>query len=65
MKTEEAKGWGLRVGGSLPYLGYYFSRKKSDIEAQVTEPYHRVVEVVLVTKREWLRMRKLAQAFGG
>ena len=30
--TEYAVGWGLRVGGPLPYLGWEFHRSKEDVE---------------------------------
>ena len=59
MKTEEAIGWGLRIGGSLPYLGYYFSTIKSDIEKQMNEPYHKAVRVVMIPLAEWKRLKKL------
>lgn len=59
MKTEEAKGWGLRVGGPLPYLGYYFSVRKEDIEKEMDQPYHKAVKVVIIPLSEWLRLKKL------
>jgi len=31
-KTEGTVGWGLRVGGSLPYLAWEFFYNKQEIE---------------------------------
>lgn len=44
--TEAAIGWGLRVGGPLPYIAYEFHQKKDGVE--LTEPYHRAVRVAIV-----------------
>ena len=44
--VEPAIGWGLRVGGPLPYLAYEFHQTKNSVE--LTEPYHRAVRVALV-----------------
>ena len=46
-QTEYAVGWGLRVGGPLPYLAYEFHLKKETVE--LTESYHRAVRVAIVT----------------
>ena len=59
MKTEVAYGWGLRVGGGDPYLGYHFSIDKKSIESIMTESYHRAVKVAIVPLSEWKRLKKL------
>lgn len=59
MKTEEAIGWALRVGGPLPYIGYTFSTNKDDIEKQVVTKYHKPMKVAIVPLREWRRLKKL------
>ena len=56
MKTEEAKCWGLRVGGSKPYLGYVVAMEKEGIE--LSEPYHKAVKVVIIPIAEWRRLKK-------
>lgn len=60
MKTEIASGWGLRVNGPRPYLGWEFERTKNSIECQCNAPYHRPVKVVLIPRGEWLRLLKKA-----
>jgi len=44
--TEIEVGWGLRVGGPLPYLAWEFHRSKEGVK--ITESYHRAVRVVLI-----------------
>lgn len=59
-KTEEAIGWGVRVGGGpLPYLAYFFSTKKEEANAECTEHYHRPVRVAIVPLAEYRRLKKL------
>lgn len=59
-KTEEARGWGVRVGGPLPYLsGHVFERDREDAEMACTEPYHRPMRVVLLPLREYCRLKRL------
>jgi hypothetical protein len=47
-KAEHAKGWGMRVGGPLPYLAYVFCMRKEDAQKECTEDYHTVVPVRLI-----------------
>lgn len=63
--AEAAHGYGLRVGGCLPYLSYCFSHYKSEMEKEVSADYHKVVKVVLITKGEWKRLKKLDKRYGG
>ena len=60
-KIEEAKGWGIRVGGPSPYLAYEFHFRKEDVLAALTEPYHRPVKVVMLPLAEWRRLKKAAR----
>jgi hypothetical protein len=59
MKTENAIGWGRRVGGSCPYLAYEFSRTKAEVE--ITQPYHRAVRVILLPLSEYRRLKRQAK----
>ena len=59
MKTEEAVGWALRVGGPLPYIGYSFSTNKEEIEKLVVTKNHRPMKVAIIPLREWHRLKKL------
>ena len=54
--TEIAKCWGLRVGGSQPYIAYVFQLRKQDVV--LTETYHRAIEVAIVPLSEWKRLIK-------
>ena len=62
-KTQESRGWGLRVGGSNPYLGYHFSIQKKDIQIKIKESYHRAVRVVILPLGEWKRLKKKDKEF--
>ena len=56
MKTEIAKGWALRVGGSKPYLAWgQFEYDKKKIKCW--ESYHRAVKAVLVPLEEYHRLK--------
>ena len=58
MKTEPAIGYGLRVGGSLPYLAWeQFWRLPEQVKC--TERYHRPMKAVLLPYEEWRRLIKL------
>jgi len=60
MKTEEAKGWGIRVGGPRPYLAYHvFHSTKEQVQSRCTEDYHKPVKVVLVPLSEWRRLKRI------
>ena len=59
MKTEIAKGWGLRVGGCRPYLAWAIAHRKDGIK--LTERYHKTARVVLVPLAEYRRMRRALQ----
>ena len=54
--TDVARGWGLRVGGSLPYLAYTFARTKEQIAQQCILSYQRPMQVVVVPLREYRRL---------
>lgn len=58
-KAEEARGWGFRVGGPLPYLSWFISRDRDSAEEECTEPYHSPIRVVLITEREYNRLKRL------
>jgi hypothetical protein len=58
-KTQVARGWGLRVGGPLPYLALEFSLDKERMEEEVTEAYHRPVRVILVPLAEYRRLKRI------
>lgn len=60
MKIELALGWGLRVGGPRPYIGYHFARYSTGIP--VAEKYHRAVRVAIVPLRELRRLQRIAGA---
>lgn len=58
-KTEEAKGWGLRVGGCRPYLAWDFSVEKENIEAKCGPgTYCRPVKAVLLPLGEFNRLKR-------
>lgn len=57
MKTEICRGWGLRVGGELPYLSKQIHWNRGDVEC--TETYHRPVRVVLISLAEYRKLKKL------
>jgi hypothetical protein len=57
MKTEIARGWGLRVDGTVPYLAYRMGMRKHDIEC--TQTYHRPVRVVLLPLAEYRRLKRI------
>lgn len=66
MKTEEVKGWGLRVGGIRPYLAHnIFTSNKYEVERQCTANYHRPMKCVLVPLREWKSLKKKARSNAG
>lgn len=48
---ETAEGWGISVSGPRPYIAYFFSFKKEDAEAHVTEKYHKVVPVRILLRK--------------
>jgi hypothetical protein len=58
-KAEEARGWGLFVGGPKPYLAWVISHYKKDVLHECVAPYHKAVRVVLITEREYHRLKRL------
>ena len=44
-KTAEYQGWGMRVGGSTPYLTNVLFHYKEGAQKQMTESYHRAVRL--------------------
>lgn len=58
MKTEEAYGWALRVGGPRPYLSWneFHANKK---EVKCSEKYHKPMRAVLMTLREFKRLKRI------
>ena len=59
MKTAPAFGWGIRVNGPSPYLGYEFHYHKEDAETACTERYHKAIRIVMLPENEYHRLRKL------
>jgi hypothetical protein len=57
MKTEIARGWGLRVGWCRPYLACEASMSKYDI--RLHQPYHRRVRVVVMPLAEYRRLKRI------
>lgn len=59
---EPLYGYGIIVGGSQPYVADVFVSSlsaldpKSGAEMRVTEKYHHVVPVVLITRAEYRRL---------
>ena len=58
-KTEEARGWGLRIGGPRPYLAWRLTDNKADIKEVCNESFHRPVRVVLLPLAEYRRLKRL------
>lgn len=58
MKTEVAFGWGVRVGGSLPYLAYMFYPTKEGAEQYCVESYQRPVKVAIVPLGDYKKLLK-------
>lgn len=58
MKTEEAKGWGMRVGGPRPYLAYVFDKEQSEIQKVCVASYHRPVKVVMIPLKEYRELKR-------
>lgn len=58
VKVEPAEGWGLRVGGCKPYIGYHFSLNKEEIEKECTVSYRRPIRVVIVGLKEFEALLK-------
>ncbi len=50
-KPETANGWGILVGGPLPYIAFFFSHRKEDAEKEVTQKYHKVVQVRMLLRK--------------
>jgi len=57
-RTEEAHGYGMKVGGPRPYLAYLFSLLKNTIERECREDYHKPVKVVIITESEYRKLKK-------
>lgn len=62
-KTEEARGWGLKVGGPNPYLAFDFAYTRYEIQRLCTATYHKPVRCVLVPLAEWRRMKHTANNY--
>jgi hypothetical protein len=58
-KTEEARGWAVRIGGRRPYLAYEFSWYKPRIEALCCQTFQRPVRAVLLPLAEYRRLKRL------
>lgn len=61
MKTEEARGWGIRVGGPWPYLMWELQPTKAQIMPLLSQTYQRPMECVLIPLREWRRLTRKAK----
>ncbi len=61
-KTKVARGWGIRVGGSRPYLDHIFRRTQAS--AMACTECNRVVKTVLVPATEYKRLIALDKGQG-
>lgn len=60
-KAVPAPGWGLLVGGARPYLGFHYAYSREGILPHITEKYHKPTQVVIITKREYDRLKRIEQ----
>ena len=55
----EKKGWGVKAGGTNPYLRGLFSYTKEGIEEDYIDG--KAIRVVIVPLNEWRRLKKMAK----
>ena len=59
MTTKEARGWGMRLGGEVPYLAAYFSWDREEIADECEGPSERPVRVVMLPLAVYRRLKRL------